>query len=175
PNQPAGLACKLSSLLTALGALDTADPAPPATPMRYGPSGLRSDAPQPGNRRLRTGESAATGQSDSPPQSTTGHDDGSGPASTRRRSARSPDFAPGCTAAPPARDTRNRTTDHQVGNERQKQGDDECLDRIERAQHNELVDHVHHQPEKDDPGGRVQPLTQTCDTLLRLEHDRPQM
>src|SRR5262249_35523168 len=66
------------------------------------------------------------------------------------------------------RDAQNEPSDNQVRDKCEQQRDDERLIRIECLEHEELIDHVHHHPQKDDSGGRVQSLAQPSDALLRI-------
>src|SRR5438105_7023470 len=73
----------------------------------------------------------------------------------------------GC-AVPPASDARGRPADDHVRDKRKQQCDDDRLARIELAQHDDLVNRIHHEPEEDDPGGRVQPFIQSLGALARV-------
>src|SRR6266436_7084699 len=53
------------------------------------------------------------------------------------------------------RDAQDEPADDQVRDKREQQRDDERLIRIECLEHDELIDHVHHQSQKDDSGSRV--------------------
>src|SRR6476660_1692698 len=53
------------------------------------------------------------------------------------------------------RDAQDDPPDDQVRDKCEQQRDNERLIRIECLKHDELIDHVHHQPQKDDSGSRV--------------------
>jgi hypothetical protein len=80
----------------------------------------------------------------------------------------------GC-AVPPPSDARGWPADDHVRDKRKQQCDDNCFGRIELAQHDDLVERIHHEPEKDDPGGRVQPFIQTLGALAWVTQHRPKI
>ena len=78
-------------------------------------------------------------------------------------------------AVPPARDARGWPADDHIWDKREQQSDNNRLGRIEPLQHDDLVDHVHHEAEKDDPGGRVQSFLQPFEALARVTQHGPKI
>src|SRR3954470_8354377 len=90
---------------------------------------------------------------------------------SRSRSENLPELSRAAASVPTACNPGNRTAHKEIGHESKHDGDDDCLGRIEPLQHHDLVNHIHHKPEEEDPGCCIQTFSQPAGTLARFTHD----